>query len=57
MLNRRALAIGLITILLCLPALAQNGTDKNPLDRIRQEEKNNSQIMKTMNDDSSGVWS
>jgi len=57
MLNRRALAIGLITILLCLPALAQNGADKNPLDRIRQEEKNNSQIMKTMNDDSSGVWS
>ncbi len=48
MLNRRAVAIGLITILLCLPALAQNGTDKDLLERIRQEEKNNSQIMKTM---------
>ena len=48
MLNRRALAIGLIAILLCLPALAQNGADKDLLERIRQEEKNNSQIMKTM---------
>jgi hypothetical protein len=46
--NRRALATGLIAILLCLPALAQNGADKDLLDRIRQEEKNNSQIMKTM---------
>src|SRR6476619_4664852 len=46
--NRRALAIGLIAILLCLPALAQNGADKDVLDRIRQEVKNNSQIMKTM---------
>ena len=46
--NRRALAIGLIAMLLCLPALAQNGADKDLLDRIRQEEKNNSQIMKTM---------
>jgi len=41
-------AIGLITILLCLPAMAQNGAEKDLLDRIRQEEKNNSQIMKTM---------
>lgn len=48
MLNRRALAIGLITTLLCLPALAQNGADRDLLERIRQEEKNNSQIMKTM---------
>src|SRR4030095_12923998 len=48
MLNRRAVAIGLITILLCLPALAQNGADKDLLDRIPQAEKNNSQIMKTM---------
>lgn len=48
MLNRRALAMGLIAILLCLPALAQNGADKDLLERIRQEEKNNSQIMKTM---------
>lgn len=48
MLNRRALAIGLIAMLLCLPALAQNGSDKDLLERIRQEEKSNSQIMKTM---------
>ena len=48
MLNRRALAIGLIATLLCLPALAQNGGDRDLLERIRQEEKNNSQIMKTM---------
>jgi hypothetical protein len=48
MLNRRVVAIGLITILLCLPALAQNGADKDLLERLRQEEKNNSQIMKTM---------
>ena len=48
MLNRRALAIGLIATLLCLPALAQNGADKDLLERIRQEEKNNSQIVKTM---------
>src|SRR6476619_6558678 len=46
--NRRALALGLIVILLYLPAIAQNGADKDLLDRIRQEEKNNSQIMKTM---------
>src|SRR6186997_3328317 len=46
--NRRALALGLIAILLYLPAMAQNGNDKDLLDRIRQEEKNNSQIMKTM---------
>ena len=48
MLNRRALAFGLIAILASLPALAQNGNDKDLLERIRQEEKNNSQIMKTM---------
>lgn len=48
MLNRRALAIGLIAVLLYLPVLAQNGSDKDLLERIRQEEKNNSQIMKTM---------
>jgi carboxypeptidase Q len=46
--NRRALALGLIAILLYLPAIAQNGNDKDLLERIRQEEKNNSQIMKTM---------
>src|SRR5215467_14254866 len=48
MLNRRAVAIGLIATILCLPALAQNGADKDLLERIRQEEKNNSQILKTM---------
>lgn len=48
MLNRRALALGLIAILLCLPLLAQSQSDKDLLERIRQEEKNNSQIMKTM---------
>ncbi len=48
MLNRRAVALGLIAILLCLPALAQNGADKDLLERIRQEEKDNSQLMKTM---------
>lgn len=46
--NRRALALGLIAILFYLPAIAQNGSDKDLLERIRQEEKNNSQIMKTM---------
>jgi carboxypeptidase Q len=48
MLNRRAVAIGLIATILCLPALAQNGADNDLLERIRQEEKTNSQIMKTM---------
>lgn len=48
MLNRRALATGLIAVLLCLPMLAQSQSDKDLLERIRQEEKNNSQIMKTM---------
>jgi carboxypeptidase Q len=46
--NRRALALGLIAIFLYLPAMAQNGNDKDLLERIRQEEKTNSQIMKTM---------
>src|SRR5436190_7788565 len=48
MLNRRALALGLIVTLFCLPLLAQNGSDKDLLERIRKEEQNNSQIMKTM---------
>jgi len=47
MLNRRAVALGLITALLCLPLIAQSQSD-DLLARIRQEEKNNSQIMKTM---------
>src|SRR5260370_1212363 len=45
MLNRRAVALGLIGLLICLPLFAQ--TDKDLLVRIRQEETNNSQIMKT----------
>ncbi|HYX31263.1 MAG TPA: M20/M25/M40 family metallo-hydrolase [Pyrinomonadaceae bacterium] len=48
MFNRRALALGLIAILCCLPLLAQSQSDKDLLDRIRKEEQNNSQIMKTM---------
>jgi hypothetical protein len=48
MLNRRVLAIGLIAVLLYLPTLAQNGADKDLLERLRKEEANNSQIMKTM---------
>src|SRR6185369_13578697 len=48
MLNRRALALGLIAILFCLPLLAQSQSDKDLLERIRKEEQTNSQIMKTM---------
>jgi carboxypeptidase Q len=47
MLNRRALAIALITSLLCLPILAQSQSDKDLLERIRKEERDNSQLMKT----------
>jgi hypothetical protein len=47
MLNRRALAIGLIATLLCLPIFAQSQSDKDLLERIRKEERENSQIMKT----------
>ncbi|PYS21041.1 MAG: hypothetical protein DMF72_18525 [Acidobacteria bacterium] len=38
MLNRRALAIGLIATLLCLPIFAQTQSDKDLLERIRKEE-------------------
>src|SRR5436190_10476174 len=48
MLNRRALALGLIAVLLGLPVLAQSQSDRDLLDRLRKEEANNSQIMKTM---------
>jgi hypothetical protein len=48
MLNRRALALGLIATLFCLPLLAQSQSDKDLLESIRKEEQNNSQIMKTM---------
>ena len=47
MTNRHAVAIGLIITLLCLPALAQT-SDKDLLERIRKEENDHSQIMKTM---------
>jgi len=45
--NRRVLALGLITTLLCLPLFAQSQTDKDLLERIRKEERDNSQLMKT----------
>jgi hypothetical protein len=48
MLKARLIALCLIVSLSCLPLLAQNAADKDLLDRIRQEEKDNSQIMKTM---------
>jgi carboxypeptidase Q len=48
MLNRRVVAIGLVMGLVCLPLLAQTSADKDLLERIRKEEKDNSQIMKTM---------
>ena len=47
MLNRRAVALSLVITLLCLPGLAQSQADKDLLERIRKEEANNSQIMKT----------
>jgi carboxypeptidase Q len=48
MLNRRAVALSLVVTLLTLPALAQSQAEKDLLARIRKEEANNSQIMKTM---------
>ena len=45
MLNGRAVALGLIVLLMCLPLFAQT-SDKDLLARIRQAEANNSQIMK-----------
>src|ERR1043166_4162336 len=48
MLNRRALALGLIATLFCLPLLAQSQSDKDLLERISKEEQTNSQIMETM---------
>src|SRR5213594_976344 len=47
MVNCRALALALVATLLCLPLVAQSQSDKDLLERIRQEERNNSQIMKT----------
>ncbi len=48
MLKARVLALCLIVSLSCVPLLAQSSADKDLLDRIRKEEKENSQIMKTM---------
>ena len=47
MLNRRVIALVLITSLLSLPAVAQNGSG-DMLTRIRKEAMERSQIMKTM---------
>src|SRR6266498_4716653 len=41
-------ALCLIVSLSWVPLLAQNGADNDLLERIRKEEKENSQIMKTM---------
>ena len=48
MLNRRVVAWGLTLSLLAMPVLGQTSAEKDLLDRIRKEEANNSQIMKTM---------
>jgi len=48
MLNRRAVALSLILSFLCLPLLAQTAADQDLLARIRKEENEHSQIMKTM---------
>src|ERR1700704_6592567 len=48
MLIRRTLALSLIVTLWFLPLVAQTSADKYLLERIRKEEKDNSQIMKTM---------
>src|SRR6185503_3114957 len=48
MLHRRAVAVVLISTLLCLPIFAQSQSDKELLERIRKEAMTNSQIMKTM---------
>src|SRR5437016_8483581 len=45
--NRRVLALGLIATLLSLPLFAQSQSDKDLLERIRKEERDNSQLMKT----------
>src|SRR5258708_4475369 len=48
MLKARVIALCLIVSVSSLPLMAQSAADKDLLDRIRQEEKDNSQIMKTM---------
>src|SRR5882724_10934064 len=47
MLKVRAIALCLIVSVSVVPLLAQTPADKDLLERIRQEEKDNSQIMKT----------
>ena len=47
MFKRRAVALSLVTTLVCLPVPAQTAAEKDLLARIRQEEATNSQIMKT----------
>ncbi len=47
MLRARVIALCLITSLFCVPLLAQSPAEKDLLERIRKEEKDNSQIMKT----------
>jgi len=44
----RWIALCLIVMLTCVPLLAQSSADNDLLARIRKEEKDNSQIMKTM---------
>jgi hypothetical protein len=48
MLKARSIALCLMVSLSCVPLLAQTQADKDLLDRIRKEEKDNSQIMRTM---------
>ena len=48
MLKARSIALCLIVSLSCVSLLAQTAADKDLLERIRKEEKDNSQIMKTM---------
>ena len=48
MLKARVIALCLIVSLTCLPLLAQTNGQTDLLERIRKEEKDNSQIMKTM---------
>jgi carboxypeptidase Q len=47
MLKARVIAWCLIASLSCVPLLAQTAADKDLLDRIRKEEKDNSQIIRT----------
>src|SRR6266550_2118769 len=48
MLKARVTALCLIVSLSCVPLLAQTAADKNLLERIRKEEKDNSQIMRAV---------